>query len=67
MITSQDDHQQNLSARHNSKLALKINANYIDCTYEHNDADSWRKQVENYCGYPCYVYSVRPVTLNNTK
>lgn len=69
MKTSQDDYKQSLSIKHASKTGLrgKINANCIDCTYDLNDVGSWRKQIENYCGYPCYLYSVRPTTLINTK
>jgi len=66
MATSQDVHQQNLSVQHASKSDLrgKIDANFVDCTY---DVGLWVIQVEDYCGYPCYVYSVRPTTLINTK
>jgi len=69
MATSQDDYKQSVSVKHTSKsgLRVKINVNRIDCSYEHNDADWWRKQVENCCGYSCSLYSVRPTTLINTK
>jgi hypothetical protein len=68
MTTSQDDYKQNLNAKHARKSDLrgKIDATFVDCTYDPNDVDLWLKQVENYCGYPCYLYSVRP-TLINTK
>ncbi len=69
MTTSQDDYKQNLKAQHANKSDLrgKIDTNTVDCPYDPNDVDLWLIQVENYCGYPCYVYSVRPTTLINTK
>jgi hypothetical protein len=69
MTTSQDDYKQNLISNHSSKAGFrgKINANCIACSYDTIDADSWRKQVENCCGYSCSLYSVRPTTLSNTK
>jgi hypothetical protein len=56
---------ENLSGK--SDVRGKINANCIDCSYDTIDAGSWRKQVENCCGYTCSLYSVRPTTLSNTK
>ncbi len=50
-----------------SGLRGKINANCIACVYDPIEAGSWRKQIENYCGYSCSLYSVRPTTLTNTK
>jgi hypothetical protein len=70
MITSQDDYKQNLSAKHASKSGLrgKINANYIDCTYDPNVVGSWTKQVDYLTRYSCSLYPVRPTTiLSNTK
>lgn len=68
MTTSQNDYKQNLSGKHARKTGLrgKINANCIDCVYDPTDIGSWRKQVENCCGYSCSLYSVRP-TLNAKK
>jgi hypothetical protein len=70
MITSQDDYKQKLISNHSSKRALRgeVDANCISCSYHPIDVGSWRKQVENYCGYSCSLYPVRPTTiLSNTK
>ncbi|GAB55006.1 hypothetical protein GPUN_0874 [Glaciecola punicea ACAM 611] len=69
MANSNVDYKKELLDKQSSKTGLrgKINANCIDCVYDPIEAGSWRKQVENCHGFSCFLYSVRPTPLKNTK
>ena len=69
MTNSTGDYKQELLNRQSSKVGLrgKINANCIDCVYDSTQQGSWRKQVENCCGYSCQLYAVRPISTPDKK